>query len=263
MRAWKQYDWIKTKKLCALSALALLTSAFCLASASAVSAKVKIEKPKQTIYLSSKDGKDSARQPELFFYIGLSDGDRIEETSIQSDNEWASGKVSFIKPVNSDGVFLNIRPVHPGTANLSFQDQAGRAYTVTAEILPYENPLKTLKITNVKKGKNLAGKLDESRETKPGSITFSKKTDAPKIKLVCADGWKLMGVKIYVREDVTYNFREQRINRINLNARSKTIKLKETKKGDYVWFRDMRFVNEKNGASQIIFTFGKDPYTSK
>ena len=72
-----------------------------------------------------------------------------------------------------------------------------------------------------------------------------------------------MGVKIYVREDVTYNFREQRINRINLNARSKTIKLKETKKGDYVWFRDMRFVNEKNGASQIIFTFGKDPYTSK
>ena len=136
MRAWKQYDWIKTKKLCALSALALLTSAFCLASASAVSAKVKIEKPKQTIYLSSKDGKDSARQPELFYYI---------------------------------------RPVHPGTANLSFQDQTGRAYTVTAEILPYENPLKTLKITNVKKGKNLAGKLNESRETKPESFAFSKR----------------------------------------------------------------------------------------
>lgn len=233
-----------------------IAAALCLAPVATAHAKVTIEKPKQAIYLNSKDADESVKQAELYYYIGLSDGDAIREDTIRSDNELVSGEVRCYKPVNMEGVILNVSPASPGTANISFEDGAGREYTVTAEALPYENPIQSLKITNVKNGKNLAGKLDGARAYTQEMFTFSQKTDKPKLKVVCKEGWRLG----YVRIDTPSDWYSVRIF---APTGSKTLKLEKAAKGDYVWLSNLMFINEENGGYQMVEDFGRRPSDMK
>lgn len=236
----------------------LLAFIICLSLNSTTYAKVKISRPKQTIYLRSQDG--SLDQPEVLSYIELSEGDSILESSIRSNNETVTGCINCYKPENMDSVYLGFYPKSPGSAKISFEDQAGGTHTVMFKILPYENPMKSLKITNINKGKNLAGKINSSREYTKKQLTISQKTDDLKIKVESNPSWEIISMSVIVQEE---KYRYMSFDFTNINNPSKTISLKEEQKKNKKCFTKMQidfyFKNTKNGAYQKII-FGKELY---
>ena len=243
------------KKHCMLPKAFLCILFFSMAVDSAAQAKVlEIEKQKKTVYLESRNAGTFDARCGLYFYIELSDGDRINCSSIRSDNEWVTGKIECL-PKSWDGEWgkynclLLMHPRYPGTANILFEDQKGRAYTVTANVLLYENPVKSLKITNINKGKNLAKMLDESTQYTQKKLVFTKKTSAPKLKVEAAKDWKIHSMSISVRAkriDSGYIVRTGVIDK-----QSKTVKLKKTAKGNIIDL-DIYMKNMKNGAEQYL-----------
>lgn len=231
-----------------------LTAAFCLTLNFTAHAEVKIEKPKQTVYLRSADAGIDDPLPEILFYVELTCGDSIDESSVFSDNELVSGSINCYKPENVDSLYFGICPKNPGTANLSFEDQSDRTYTVTAEVLPYENPIKSFTITNVTNGADLAGKTDKSRGYRDKTFTFSKKTAAPKLKVVSQKDWQIISISVYTKLASGKAGDLQEIGAVN--ARSKTVQLQKAAKGDKIQV-DIYLKNKKNGAYQCI-SFGKD-----
>ena len=208
-------------------------------------AKVKIDKPVQTVYLRNCDTGDI--QPEMLFYIKLSGSDRIKSSSIHSDNEWVTGKVNCYRPKNINSLYLGIHPKNPGTANISFKSRSGRKYKVTANVLPYENPIKSLTITNVKEGENLALLTDKSRHFWDERLEFSKSTEAPRAEVVTKENWRLLTVAVYVYAGGRGAFAEA----ANVNAQAKTLELEKALKGNtvevYIYLQNM-----ENGAYQFI-----------
>ena len=209
-------------------------------------AKVKIDKPVQTVYLRNCDTGDI--QPEMLFYIELSGSDRIKSSSIHSDNEWVTGKVNCYRPKNINSLYLGIHPKNPGTANISFKSRSGRKYKVTANVLPYENPIKSLTITNVKEGENLALLTDKSRHFWDERLEFSKSTEAPRAEVVTKENWRLLTVAVYTLDS---RGALAEAEAANVNAQAKTLELEKALKGNtvevYIYLQNM-----ENGAYQFI-----------
>ncbi len=222
----------------------IFMAAACLAFSHTVQAEVKIDKPERVIYLGGTD--TDGKLPEMLFYIELSDGDCIDISSIRSDNEKVSGPINYYVPINVDSLYLRLLPKNIGRANISFADQSGKSYTVTAEVRPYENPVKSLTISNVNKGKNLAKKVENS--CKYGKLlSFSKKTATPKMKVEAEKGWSLMSisVKAELKGFPQYLYSQK------INARSKTIEFEETGKGTPIYM-EICFRNIENGNCQRV-----------
>lgn len=214
-------------------------------------AKVKIDKPVQTVYLRNCDTGDV--QPEMLFYIKLSGSDRIKSSSIHSDNEWVTGKVNCYRPKNINSLYLGIHPKNPGTANISFKSRSGRKYKVTANVLPYENPIKSLTITNVKEGENLAPLIDKSRNYWDELLKFSKNTEAPRVEVVTKKTWRLLTVSVYTW--VIKNGQITMAEAANINAQAKTLELEKAWKGNVAKIY-ICLENVENGAHQCI-SFGE------
>lgn len=242
------------KKYCMLPKAFLCILFFSMAVDSAAQAKViDIEKQKQTVYLESRNAGTFAARHHFDFYIELSDGNRINSSSIRSDNEWVTGNIECITE-SWDGEWgkyncvLCICPRYPGTANILFEDQKGRAYTVTANVLPYENPVKSLKVTNIDEGKNLAEKVDESTQYWQKQLIFSETTSAPKVKVEAAKNWKIISMSIAVIKRGRYVYdRDIR----DINAQTKAVKIKKASKG-CIFVVDISLKNMKNGAEQRV-----------
>ncbi len=183
----------------------------------------------------------------------------LVEPSLRTDNDsvasyfewigWSGG--AYNSNTGKYTNFLSVKPWKPGTAKMSFEDKQGKTYTVVLKALPYENPIKSLKITNINKGKNLAKKVNESfqytsQKGEQGGLIFPKKTASPKIKLEAKTGWKIKKIT------AKYSGHEEYVN--NVNAQTKTMKLKEADKGAELWLH-ITFKNTDNGAA-ICIVFG-------
>ncbi len=225
---------------------------------SAVGAEVKIEKPKQTVYLANKNNGyyDDDEDGLLYFDIKVGKYDYIVEDSTRTDNEMAVDGVVWSKRGSMDRQTqmcshdLSIAPEYPGIANIFFEDEKQNTYTVQVEILPYENPLQSIRITNINNGKSFAGNIEEcnryhSGKGELGGMFFQKDTAAPKLKVKAKDDWQIM--TIYTTKSRT---------KTKICAQSKTVKLEKAKKGEEIQI-NIVLKNKKNGGEAIVH-FGED-----
>ncbi len=253
---------------------ALLLFMACHMSTVPAQAEVNIKNPNPVIYLTGdwpRSGLDylyDADEDGIVYFssygrdtcpIKFTEGDYIVESSVRVDCEQVTaGKDSYYYEGEFDPVTgkfgckfgFDIR--FPGTIHVLFEDQRGREYAVIAKVLPYENPIKSLTVTNIKKGKNLAGMLDrngvyDSGKGYWGGLFFSKKTKVPKLKVKTKKNWEIVSMWVY-------HYGYKYLNKIH--AQSKTVELKRADKGDEVHIH-MQLKNIKNGAYTYI-EYGTD-----
>lgn len=238
----------------------LITAIICGVPASTVQAEVKLVNPKQTFYLDNKNLAVFNQSVQMCFEMEVSDGDSIVESSFRSNNENVAQVKAVWKSKDEKTYYLYAGYArYPGTADISFEDQTGKQYTVTAEVLPYENPIESIKVTNIEKGKNFAGKTNKKCTYGTNGIkellTFSKKTNVPKITVKAKKDWTIKEIYIECAREKYKNTQEykrwgQKTIR-NVDARTKTVKLKKVDKGDGLAVAIV-LENNKNGAVQRV-----------
>lgn len=149
----------------------------------------------------------------------------------------------------------------PGAADITFKDRYGKEYAVRVTVLAYENPIKSLKITNVKKGKNLAKYFDKSHQCVPKAF-WDKTTKSPKVSIKTKSSWYIKRIDIqhshYDKKHPKKKFWSQKLLCELQNTKSKTVELKEVYKGDWSYIR-IDLYNTKTGAKQTIM-YGWDRY---
>ena len=227
---------------------ALLLFMACRMSTVPAQAEVNIKNPNPIIYLtgdwprSDRDYLYDADDGGMVYFssgsklcsIKFTEGDYIVESSVRVDCEQVTGENSYyyegeFNPVTGKfGCDFGFDIRFPGTIHVLFEDQRGREYAIIAKVLPYENPIISLTVTNIKKGKNLAGKLDrnymyDSGKGDYGGLFFSKKTKAPKLKVKTKKGWEIMSMSIFHHGYKALN---------KIHAQFKTVELKSADKGD-------------------------------
>lgn len=268
---------IFTTKLFLCFFASLITIIICWVPASTVQAEVKIVNPKQTYYLSSTnlEAYDPDYAPQFIFEIKVSGGDSIVENSIRSSNDKVTQfsvkeypTYNIRKSEDGKTYYLDAGQArYPGIANISFEDQTGKQYTVTAEVLPYENPIESIKVTNIEKGKNFAKKVNKRDEYytrgRGRLLTFSKKTIVPKITVKAKKGWTIKTISVGCGRGKDkfdeYDYEKWGKKKIsNINARTKTVKLKKVDKGDGLVVT-ISLENNENGAFQRV-SFGDSYY---
>lgn len=95
---------------------------------------------------------------------------------------------------------INLKFVNTGDAKVSFK-AGGKTYSINVKILDYENPLKTLKITGIKNGKNMASIIKNGFDVdNPKTIPFNSTIKSVKLNAAAATGWI---IKQIVLEDKT------------------------------------------------------------
>lgn len=212
----------------------------CLVQSTKVKAEVKIKEPKKTIYLESYDIGTPEAECHLDIYFTIVLGEDVIGKP-RTDNEHVTGNFYIFSEEtdyeDDDGLehietnFFCMKPRYPGTANILFEDGSGKAYSVTAEVLPYENPIKSLKITNINNGKDLSKKLDKAKYYKK-KLIFSKETSAPKLKVKAANDWQITALLIHTENKEGKMRYDKDI--LNLNTKSKTVNLKKAFKDDNI-----------------------------
>ena len=122
--------------------------------------------------------------PRIDYDFKIKNGNYIIESTVYSSNEEVikSGDLSVWEgsdPAKGDfschNASISGYVSYPGTTDISFQDKYGQEYVVNLVALPYENPMKSVKVTNLNRGKNLAPKLNTFREyPRNGFLQFRK-----------------------------------------------------------------------------------------
>ena len=235
----KNHGFSRLCLVCKVSLFALFLAFFlCRLSDGTVNAAVELLNPKQTVYLTSKNVGyyDYNLEGEIGFSMELGKYEYIVESSLRTDNEFVTSDMEWglrgemDKQTEKCRHALSVYPQYPGSANLFFDDERKNTYVLSLNVLPYENPIRTLKITNIHNGKNLAGKVEEayrfnSGKGEFGGLIYSKKTAVPKLKVEIKEGWKITTVK-------AQRIGSKMVLLQNLNAQSKTVELKKAGKGD-------------------------------
>ncbi len=210
--------------------------------------ELKIKNPKNTVYLCSSDIGTITAETHIDIPVRCNSSNRIFSDDVHSDNELVTGKVKvYVDEFDIYDCFLCIGTRYPGRANLLLEDQSGRAYTVTLDVLPYENPIKSLSITNVEGGKNIAGILEKTHHPRK-DLFFSEKSAEPKLKVKAAKDWVITSIATEVVRSKGGYFR---VDADKVNTQSKTLKLKKVAKGDNFDI-SIDLKNRKNGAEQYI-----------
>lgn len=212
--------------LCLLCTSAIVLQ--CLTPGIAARMETAIGEVQKTVYLCSRDVGTSSAEHHYEFYIKSSD---INENSLCTDNP----EIFTHRSIFFADWYLCADPCYPGTAHMLFEDKSKRAYTIILNVLPYENPIKSLRITNVNNGKNLAKKLNKST-TYQKNMIFQKKTAVPKVVVEAAKDWEIQSMNIYVYPaDATQEYSPKRVKSFSgIQASFKEVKLKEVAKGGWI-----------------------------
>ncbi len=192
--------------------------------------------------------------------LKLSNDNEINKSSVRSSNEkvvkdllaWEEKRTIYCDP-ECHYAFIDGKTNSPGTADITFEDKYGTEYAVRATILAYENPVKSLKMTNVKKGKNLAKFFKNSSYWKHIWL-WEKTTKAPKIRVKANPGWYIRSI------DMRRGFYESSFSKKEWKrkfvggleyTKSKTVKLGKVKKGESGRLT-ITFYNWRTGAEREI-----------
>ncbi|SFB73021.1 hypothetical protein [Butyrivibrio sp. YAB3001] len=189
-----------------VSLLLCVVLAFCVAPSVKSEAANKKTLEKKTVYLASKNGSvsTSVRVDGLTKISKLKSSNknvRIYGYSTYSNSSqyyYADINGNFVPSTYSGGnnnkyIDINATSLKPGYAEISFT--SGKTnYVAPVTFLGYQNPLASLKITNVSGGKNMASKFANSsyvsnrfKVTKGGVI---------KVNATAANGWEITYISL-------------------------------------------------------------------
>lgn len=90
-----------------------------------------------------------------------------------------------------NGYVIELKLKKPGTTTVSYKI-GSKTYKTKITVAKYINPLKSVKITKVKSGKNIANKLIKSSTA--SAIKLSKTIKNSKLTLQAKSGWKIASV---------------------------------------------------------------------
>ncbi len=145
---------------------------------------------KCTVYLSDKSGKSSG-----YGYDSI-DINNPSEKIKKSKTKSSDTSIVKIDSVENDGdcstIYFHAKKA--GKATITFY-VGSKKCTTKITVKKYTNPAKTIKISGVNKGNNIACKF----KTKYGikNISLPKTTKKAKLKVKAASGWKLTNVYVW------------------------------------------------------------------
>ncbi len=163
--------------------------------------------------------------------------------SVKSSNKSVAGDLSVEK--HKTYSLISVVGKKAGTAKITFK-VGGKKYTTKVTVKNYTNPIKTLKISGVGGGKNIASKVKKKNEV---DLSLKKNITNAKLTIKTAKNWKLTDISFYdgtvgdSKVDKTYS---------KGTSKKKSYKLKKLKKS-HSYYLCMDFKNKKNGGVQHIY----------
>lgn len=228
-----------------------------------------VQAPKNvTIYRTSKNGTSY----DGFYVTGLTKSQKIKKSTVKSKNskvvaldcierhETNSGYLTeFFNGAKDNGYswedyeyYIGLELKKAGTAKIEYKID-NKKYETKVTVKNYENPLKTIKITGINSGKNIASKLNKQNSAE---LKLKKSPKDAVINLTSNKNWKVTNVyfRTLTKGDYGYSTTEQ-ISYSSYNGRS-TVKLNVgdlSKKGAYQI--TIISVNTKNGATMYNYFY--------
>lgn len=199
---------------------------------------------------------DSPYESPVKFQFAVSADNRILSSSVQSGDEniIAAQNVHVYNALYDSELTAYVKGA--GTTALTFRDKYKKEYEVQVHVLPYENPIKSIKITNLENGVDLAHKLDQRADyagEQQRGLTFTKKTKRPQVSVTAADGWIITGGYVDAYWGSYQKF-------TNVNAADWQFRMKGTAaKGFSDLFLVVNLQNKLTGATQSV-SLGYYPY---
>lgn len=197
-------------KKCKGLALALVLTVVCAAFVP-VTADAAVSYPKeQTLYMTSTSGNSY-----LSFYVGgLKKSETIGKSSVKSSDkkicapwyleratstysyktQYYDGQKPYSSSSSSYGYYIGLQAKKTGTAKISFK-VGSKTYTSKVKFKKYTNPLKTVKISGVNNGNNVASKLKNSNYC--STLKLTKTTKNATVTVKPNSGWKVQSIEVY------------------------------------------------------------------
>ncbi len=142
---------------------------------------------------------------------------------------------------------ISLRAGSSGTSKVTFKVKGkSKTYTVNVTVKKYTNPVKTLKVTGVSSGKNLAGKFSSNSS---GNVSKLKgNTSNAKLTVTPKSGWALRKVQVK-------NYSNKTVVNKKVNTTKKTSYSLGTltkSSGDWNYWVTLTFKNKKTKGEQVI-----------
>ncbi len=193
---------------------------------------------KVTVYLSRKTGKSSK-----YGYGSIIIHTSKALKSVKSSNKSKVG--NLFAYYNGSYSQIEFIAKKAGTATISFK-VGGKTYKSKVTVKKYTNPLKTVKITGVNSGKNIASKVKKKNEV---SLSLKKTKTNAKLTIKPAKNWKVTDVSF--SDGTNYNSKVDKTYSKGF-SKTKTYKLKTLKKS-HAYYLIIELKNKKNGATQHVY----------
>lgn len=122
----------------------------------------------------------------------------VKLSSVKTDVPWLnpqfvdsySGEIERIDGNTSPygGSEIELKASGIGTAKVTYE-AGGKSYTKDVTVLPYTNPIKSITVSALNKGKNMASKTNKSNVTTDIKATSTKSSQS--VKVTAKTGWKI------------------------------------------------------------------------
>ena len=164
----------------------------------------------QTLYMDSRSGASYG----TLYINDLAEGQSVNKKHVKSSNTKVAaiyyvskgqnswGSESFYDETSSDvneenenyssGIGLKLKKA--GKTTVSFKVD-NKTYKSVINVKAYSNPFKSIKISGVKNGKNIASLFN--KKSNGGEATLSKTTKNASINVSMKSGWKLTSISLY------------------------------------------------------------------
>lgn len=233
----------------------------------------QIEAPK-TVYLSSSKGTENA----FIQVFNLKESQMVKKSSVKSSNSKVaklnyldtsiskySGKTEYFQSGMEDSSYNNsynsnyigLELLKAGKSTISFKI-GSKSYSTDITVKKYTNPLRSVQISGISSGKNIASKLKKRSDA---NLTLKKSAKNAVIKLKAKSGWKISNVSLARNKKVTYGDSYSYYDRVDSynyasskGASSVSLRV-GTLKGKQPYTVEVRMKNTKDGGSMDCYYF--------
>lgn len=211
------------KKLLGLAlAAAMAVSAL---SPMAVSAAGPSVQANQTVYQTAKSGSSSTQS---IYVYDLTKSQTIKKSTVKSSDSkvaklyalqkstystsdkteyYESGMKDSNYSYNDYSYLIRLRLLKAGKTTVSFKI-GSKTYKTNLTVMGYTNPLSSVKITGINKGKSVASKLNKQNSA---NLTLKKTAKNAVISLKAKKGWKITDVSMtYYKDNGGYSYSNER-----------------------------------------------------
>lgn len=198
---------------------------------------------------SLKSSDATVMVPYYFEKYSSSDKYSYVEYSYDYDGKLINEKDPYKYESNSDSYYAYVGALvkEAGKATMSYKI-GSKTYKTKVNALAYTNPLKTVKITGINSGKNIANKLNNQYTT---NVTLNSTKKKATVQVAAKSGWVIRSVYAYDSKTGTdyeiSNYGEKGVGNTTLNVGTLT-------KKQYAYVR-LYCVNTKNNAGMYCYYY--------